>query len=86
MELMVVPRDIRCRSCLRAAGDTEIGRYDGSKPLFYYPGRSVTGIFVVPLDPNDLTRVAGTPRHLFAFNKDHIWERYGEMNKYTDVA
>jgi xylan 1,4-beta-xylosidase len=40
----------------------------------------------VPLDPNDLTRFAGAPRHLFAFNKDHVWERYGEMNEYTDVA
>ena len=40
----------------------------------------------MPLDPNDLTRFAGPPKHLFAFNKDHVWERYGEMNEYTDVA
>ena len=24
--------------------------------------------------------------HLFAFNSAHVWERYGEMNEYTDVA
>ena len=59
---------------------------DDNKPYLYYPGRGVTGIFVVPLDPNDLTRFAGAPRHLFAFNKDHVWERYGEMNEYADVA
>jgi xylan 1,4-beta-xylosidase len=59
---------------------------DDNKPYLYYPGRGVSGIFVVPLDPNDLTRFAGTPKHLFAFNSDHIWERYGEMNEYPDVA
>jgi hypothetical protein len=40
----------------------------------------------VPLDTNDLTRFAGPPKHLFGFNRDHVWERYGEMNEYTDVA
>lgn len=59
---------------------------DDNKPYLYYPGRGVTGIFVVPLDPNDLTKFAGPPKHLFAFNKDHVWERYGEMNEYTDVS
>lgn len=59
---------------------------DGNKPYLFYPGRGVTGIFVVPLDPNDLTKFAGQPRRLFTFNKDHWWERYGERNEYTDVA
>jgi hypothetical protein len=59
---------------------------DDHKPYLYYPGRGVSGIFVVPLDPDDLTRFAGAPTHLFGFNKDHVWERYGEMNEYTDVA
>jgi hypothetical protein len=59
---------------------------EGDKPFLYYPGRGVSGIYVVPLDPNDLTRFAGPPRHLFGFNPDHVWERYGEMNEYTDVA
>ncbi len=59
---------------------------DDNQPYLYYPGRGVSGIYVVPLDPNDLTRFAGPPRPLFAFNKDHVWERYGEMNEYTDVA
>ena len=66
--------------------DMDIFIDDDNKPYLYYPGRGVSGIFVVPLDPNDLTKFAGPPRHLFAFNKDHVWERYGEMNEYTDVA
>ncbi|MBI4662890.1 MAG: family 43 glycosylhydrolase, partial [Verrucomicrobia bacterium] len=59
---------------------------DDNEPYLYYPGRGVTGIFVVPLDPNDLTQFAGQPKRLFTFNKDHVWERYGEMNEYTEVA
>jgi xylan 1,4-beta-xylosidase len=66
--------------------DMDIFVDDDNKPYLYYPGRGVSGIFVVPLDPDDLTKFAGKPKHLFAFNKDHIWERYGEMNEYTDVA
>jgi len=59
---------------------------DDNKPYLFYPGRGVSGIYVVPLDPSDLTKFAGPVKHLFAFNKDHVWERYGEMNEYTDVA
>jgi xylan 1,4-beta-xylosidase len=59
---------------------------EDNTPYLYYPGRGVTGIFVVPLDPNDLTRFAGAPRRLFTFNRDHVWERYGDMNEYTDVS
>ena len=66
--------------------DTKIYIDDNNKPYLYYPGRGVSGIFVVPLDPNDLTKFAGPVKHLFGFNRDHIWERYGEMNEYTDVA
>lgn len=66
--------------------DTHIFIDDDNKPYFYYPGRGVTGIFVVPLDPKDLTKFAGTPKRLFTFNPDHAWERYGEMNEYPDVA
>jgi hypothetical protein len=68
------------------AFDMDIFVDDDNKPYLYYPGRGVSGIFVVPLDTNDLTRFAGPPVHLFGFNKDHVWERYGEMNEYTDVA
>jgi xylan 1,4-beta-xylosidase len=66
--------------------DMDIFVDDDNKPYLYYPGRGVSGIFVVPLDPTDLTKFAGSPKHLFGFNSDHIWERYGEMNEYTDVA
>jgi xylan 1,4-beta-xylosidase len=68
------------------AFDVDIFVDDDNKPYLYFPGRGIAGIYVVPLDPNDLTRFAEKPKHLFAFNKDHIWERYGEMNEYTDVA
>lgn len=70
----------------RAAFDVDIFVDDDNKPYLYYSGGGVSGIFVVALDPNDLSRFAGKPQRLFAFNKDHVWERYGEMNEYTDVA
>jgi xylan 1,4-beta-xylosidase len=66
--------------------DMDIYIDDDNKPYLYYPGRGVSGIYVVPLDPDDLTRFAGPAKHLFAFNRDHVWERYGEMNEYADVA
>jgi hypothetical protein len=68
------------------AFDMKIFIDDDNKPYLYYPGRGVSGIYVVPLDPNDLTRFAGPVKHLFGFDSNHIWERYGEMNEYTDVA
>lgn len=68
------------------AFDVDIFIDDDNKPYLYYPGRGVSGIYVVALDPNDLSRFAGPVKHLFGFNSDHIWERYGEMNEYTDVA
>jgi hypothetical protein len=68
------------------AFDMDIFIDDDNTPYLYYPGRGVSGIYVVRLDPDDLTRFAGPPRHLFGFNKDHIWERYGDMNEYTDVS
>lgn len=66
--------------------DMDIYIDDDNKPYLYYPGRGVSGIFVAPLDPDDLTKFAGPAKHLFSFNKDNIWERYGERNEYTDVA
>jgi hypothetical protein len=68
------------------AFDMEIFIDEDNKPYLYYAGRGVSGIFVVQLDPKDLTRFAGPVRHLIGFNSDHIWERYGEMNEYTEVA
>jgi len=68
------------------AFDMEIFIDDDNKPYLYYAGRGVSGIFVVQLDPNDLTRFAGQVKHLIGFDRDHIWERYGEMNEYKDVA
>lgn len=68
------------------AFDVHIYIDDDNKPYLFYPGRGVSGIYVVPLDPNDLSRFAGPVKHLFGFNNEHLWERYGEMNEYPDVA
>ena len=68
------------------AFDVDIFIDDDNKPYLYYPGRGVSGIYVVPLDPDDISKFAGPVKHLFGFNSNHIWERYGEMNEYTDVA
>ncbi len=66
--------------------DMKIFIDDDNKPYLYFPGRGISGIYVVQLDPTDLTKFAGPVKHLFAFNSEHVWERYGEMNEYTDVA
>jgi hypothetical protein len=68
------------------AFDVDIFIDDDNKPYLYYPGRGVSGIYIVPLDQKDLSKFGGPVKHLFGFNSDHIWERYGEMNEYTDVA
>lgn len=68
------------------AFDMEIFIDDDNKPYLYYSGRGVSGIYAVPLDPVDLTQFAGPVKHLIGFNSNNIWERYGEMNEYPDVA
>ena len=68
------------------AFDMDVYIDDDNTPYLYYAGRGVSGIFAVKLDPGDLTRFAGPVRHLIRFNSDHVWERYGEMNEYNDVA
>ena len=68
------------------AFDVDIFVDDDNQPYLYYPGRGVSGIYVVPLDKKELNKFAGPVKHLFGFNRDHLWERYGEMNEYTDVA
>jgi xylan 1,4-beta-xylosidase len=59
---------------------------DNDKPYLYYPGRGTEGIYVVPLDPENLTQFAAAPKRLFGFDKSHKWERYGEMNEYSEVT
>ena len=68
------------------AFDMDIYIDDDNTPYLYYAGRGISGIFGVKLDPGDLTRFAGPVKHLIRFNSGHIWERYGEMNEYPDVA
>jgi hypothetical protein len=68
------------------AFDVDIFVDDDNKPYLYFPGRSTDGIFVVPLDPRNLNRFIAAPVRLFGFDRSHVWERYGEMNEYTDVS
>jgi xylan 1,4-beta-xylosidase len=68
------------------AFDPDIFVDDDNKPYLYFPGRSTAGIYVAPLDPNDLTHFAAAPRHLFGFDPAHVWERWGEKNEFTGIA
>jgi hypothetical protein len=66
--------------------DVDIFIDDDNKPYLYAPGRSTDGIYVMPLDPKDLTRFAAAPRHLFGFQPSHKWEHWGEANEYAHEA
>ena len=66
--------------------DTKIYVDDDNTPYLFWPGRGISGIYGVKLDPDDLTRFDGEPVHLFGFNPMHAWERYGEFNEYPGVA
>lgn len=66
--------------------DTKIYVDDDNTPYLFWPGRGISGIYGVKLDPNDLTKFLDKPTHLFGFNPIHAWERYGEMNEYPGVA
>jgi hypothetical protein len=70
----------------QGAFDVDIFVDENNKPYLYYPGRSTTGIFVVPLRPDDLTTFAAAPKHLFGFQPAHRWERWGESNEYSHEA
>lgn len=64
--------------------DVDIFVDDDNKPYLFYAGRSTDGIYVAPLDPKQPHKFAAAPKHLFGFNKNHIWERYGDNNEYSD--
>lgn len=66
--------------------DTKIYVDDDNTPYLFWPGRGISGIYGVRLDPKDLTRFMEKPTHLFGFNPMHAWERYGEKNEYPGVA
>ncbi|MBN2318486.1 MAG: family 43 glycosylhydrolase [Acidobacteria bacterium] len=68
------------------AFDVDIFIDDDNKPYLYFPGRSTDGIYVVALDPKDLSRFATEPVRLIGFDSSHTWERYGDMNEYPDVS
>ena len=66
--------------------DVDVFIDDDNKPYLYFPGRSTAGIYVAPLDPNNLTHLAAVPKHLFGFDSKYEWERWGEKNEYTGIA
>ena len=66
--------------------DCKIFIDDDNQPYLFWPGRGISGIYGVKLNPNDLTTFMDKPTHLFGFNPMHAWERYGEANEYPTVA
>jgi xylan 1,4-beta-xylosidase len=68
------------------AFDVDIFIDDDNKPYLFYSGHSTKGIYGVPLKPDTPNQFAAAPTHLFAFDKSHIWERYGDANEYSEVT
>ena len=52
--------------------DTKIFIDDDNKPYLFWPGRGISGIYGVELDPDDLSRFKSKPVHLFSFNPDIV--------------
>ncbi len=59
---------------------------DDSRVYVYYSGRHTEGIYGAELDPKDLTHFASAPKRFWSFNKDHVWERYGDNNEGTELS
>lgn len=68
------------------AFDTHIYVDDDNQPYLFWPGRGISGIYGVKLNPEKMNEFVGKPVHLFQFNSMHKWERYGEANEYPGVA
>ena len=54
-----------------------------NKPYLYMAKGETGGVWVAPLDPNNLTRLLAAPRTLFTFDSNHVWERAGDSNERT---
>lgn len=54
---------------------------DDDGTLYCYNGLGTDGIYVVKLNPDDPTHFAGPRQPCFAFNPDHLWERFGEHHE-----
>lgn len=59
---------------------------DDGRVYLYYAGGSTAGVYGVELDPKDLRKFLGNPRHFFRFERTHIWERYGNWNEYSEQS
>jgi hypothetical protein len=56
---------------------------DDERLYLYYAGPGVEGIYGAELDPADPTQLLGPVQLFFAFDPDHLWERYGNRNEYS---
>lgn len=54
---------------------------DDDGRIYAYWGLGGPGIFGAELDRRQPQRLLGEPRILFAYDRDHAWERYGEHNE-----
>ncbi len=59
---------------------------DDDGALFCYYGLGMDGIYVVRLCQDDPARWAEAPRHCFAYDPSHIWERSGENNENAEKS
>ncbi len=56
---------------------------DDDRLYVYYAGPGPEGIYGAELDPDNPTHLLGPVQLFFAFEPDHIWERYGNRNEYA---
>ncbi len=54
---------------------------DDDGAVYAYWGLGGPGIFGAQLDPQDLSQMIAEPKKLFAYNPEHKWERYGDLNE-----
>jgi hypothetical protein len=54
---------------------------EGVLYCYYFLGQPNSGIFVVQMRGDDRTRFAIEPVHCFAYEPEHVWERYGDQNQ-----
>ena len=59
---------------------------DDDGVMYGYHGLGKDGIYVARMREDDPTQFDGPRVHCFAFEPEHIWERFGEFNQNPDVS
>ena len=54
--------------------------------VYMYWGLGSPGIYGIELSPDQLNQGITEPAIMFAYNPDHVWERYGEFNENPAVS